>query len=139
MRIEGRWSESSELTDDIKHPLVLPSKCAFTRLVVLKHHIDSVHVGVHHTILSNRKKFCVVNGHVSEKHYLNQCGRCSLEKAKPVIQLMADLLADRISVSHKPFAVCGLDYFDHINMLKVEAQKKPRASCLREWDLGLYM
>ena len=34
-RVEGRLSNSPELTEDIKHPLILPSECAQTRLVVL--------------------------------------------------------------------------------------------------------
>ena len=108
----------------MKHPLIIPSRCAFTRLVVLKYHTDNLHVGVQHTLLSTRKKFWIVNGHTSVKHYLNQCGRCALEKAKPVRQLMADLPADRISVSHKPFAVCGLDYFVHINYVEGRSTKK---------------
>ena len=37
---------------------------------------------------------------------------------------MADLPADRISVSHKPFAVCGLDYFGHINYVEGRSTKK---------------
>ena len=112
-------SKSPELTDEIK-----PSRCAFTRLVVLKYHTDNLHVGVQHTLLSTRKKFWIVNGHASVNHYLNQCGRCALEKAKPVRQLMADLPGDRISVSHKPFAVCGLDYFGHINYVEGRSTKK---------------
>ena len=84
LRIEGRLSKSPELTDNMKHPLIIPSRCAFTRLVVLKYHTDNLHVGVQHTLLSTRKKFWIVNGHASVKHYLNQCGRCALEKAKPV-------------------------------------------------------
>ena len=124
LRIEGRLNKSPELTDKMKHPLIIPSRCAFTRLVVLKYHTDNLHVGVQHALLSTRKKFWIVNGHASVKQYLNQCGRCALEKAKPVRQLMADLPADRISVSHKPFAVCGLDYFGHINYVESRSTKK---------------
>ena len=83
LRIEGRLSKSPELTDEMKHPLIILSRCAFTRLVVLKYHTDNLHVGVQHTLLSTRKKFWIVNGHAFVKHYLNQCGRCALEKAKP--------------------------------------------------------
>ena len=117
-------SKSSELTDEMKHLLIIPFWCAFTRLVVLKYHTDNLHVGVQHTCLSTRKKFWIVNGHASVKHYLNQCGRCALEKAKTVRQLMADLTADRISVFYKPFTVCGLDYFGHINYVEGRSTKK---------------
>ena len=46
VRVEGRLSNSPELTEDMKHPLILPSECALTRLVVLQYHVDSCHIGV---------------------------------------------------------------------------------------------
>ena len=48
VRAEGRLSNSPELTEDMKHFLILPSECALTRLVVLQYHVDSCHVGVQH-------------------------------------------------------------------------------------------
>ena len=35
VRVEGRLSNSPELTEDMKYPLILPSECALTCLVVL--------------------------------------------------------------------------------------------------------
>ena len=86
--------------------------------MVLQYHVDSCHVGVQHTLLSTRKKFWIVNGNAAVKRYLSQCGRCSLEKAKPVRQLMADLPVERTTAGHKAFAVCGLDYFGHVNYVE---------------------
>ena len=57
LRIEGRLHNSPELTEDMKHPIILPSRGALTRLVVLQFHEDNFHVGVQHTLLSTRKKF----------------------------------------------------------------------------------
>jgi len=36
LRIEG--SNSPDLSEEIKHPIILPSRCVFTRLVVLDYH-----------------------------------------------------------------------------------------------------
>ena len=124
LRVEGRLSNSPELTEDMKHPLILPSKCALTRLVVLQFHVDSSHVGVQHTLLCTRKKFWIVNGHASVKRYLSECGQCLLEKAKPVRQLMADLPVARTAVCHKAFSTCGLDYFGHLNYVEGRSIKK---------------
>ena len=52
LRIEGRLSNSRDMTEDMKHPLVLPSRGALTRLVVLQYHEDNFHVGVQYTVLS---------------------------------------------------------------------------------------
>ena len=74
LRIEGRLANSPELSEDMKHPLVLPSKYSLTRLVVLQSHVENSHVGVQHTLLNTRKQFWIVNGNASVKRYLNQCG-----------------------------------------------------------------
>ena len=71
VRVEGRLSNSSELTEDMKLPLILPSECAQTRLVVLQYHVDSCHVGVQLTLLSTWKKFWIVNGNAAVKCYLS--------------------------------------------------------------------
>ena len=55
---------------------------------------------------------------------MSQCGRCSLEKAKPVRQLMADLPVERTTAGHKAFAVYGLDYFGHVNYVEGRSTKK---------------
>ena len=143
VRVEGRLSNSPALTEDMKHPLILPSECALTRLEVLQYHVDSCHVGVQHTLLSTRKKFWIVNGNAAGKRYLSQRGRCSLEKTKPVRQLIADLPVERTTAGHKAFAVCGLDYFGHVIMQRGEALKKHGVccsrSCLRDlftWELS---
>ena len=109
VRVEGRLSISLELTEDMKNPLILPSECTLTCLVVLQYHVNSCHVGVQHTLLSTTKKFWIENGNAVVKRYLSQCGRCSLENAKPVKQMMADLPVERTTAGHKAFAVCDLD------------------------------
>ena len=40
LRIDGRL-ESAELPFNIKHPLILPSKHALTRLIVLYEHVEA--------------------------------------------------------------------------------------------------
>ena len=74
LQVKGHWSKLPKLIDEIKHLLIRPSRCTFDHLVVLKYHTDSLHAGVQHTLLSTTKKFWIVNGHPSVKHYLNQCG-----------------------------------------------------------------
>ena len=94
--------------------------------MVSQYHVDSCHVGVQHTLFSTTKKFWIVNGNAAVKRYLSQCGQCSLEKAKPVRQLMADLPVERTTAGHKAFAVCGLDYCGHVNYVEGRSTKKAR-------------
>ena len=48
MRIEGWLSNCPALTEEMKHPLIRPSKSALTRLVVFQYYEDNFHVGVQH-------------------------------------------------------------------------------------------
>ena len=43
------------------------------------------------------------------KQYLNDCSRYAIDEAKPVKQLVADLLASSAFACHKLFAQLGLD------------------------------
>ena len=128
VRVEAiRLSNSPELTEDMKHPLILSSECVLTRLVVLQYHVDSSHVGVQQTLLTTRKKFLIINGNAAVKRYLSQCGRCSLDKVKPVRQLMADLPVERTTAGHLRLlrcAVCGLDCFGQVNCVEGRSTKK---------------
>ena len=102
---------SPELSFDNKHPIILPAKHAFTRLVVLFYHARDGHCGVQHTLASIRTRFWIVNGNAAVKTYLRDCGFCAIKKAKKVETLMSDLPLCRTSAQKKPFFDCGLDYF----------------------------
>ena len=48
LRVEGRL-ENTDLPTDTKHPIILPSRHALTRLVVLYKHSDAGHAGPSYT------------------------------------------------------------------------------------------
>ena len=60
--------------------------------------------------MNTRQRFWIIHGIGSVKHYLSDCAKCSILKAKPVRQLMADLSECRITMCNKPFKFCSSDY-----------------------------
>ena len=112
LRIEGRLSKSPELSFDSKHSIVLPSRHPLTRLVVLHYYCQDEHCGVQHTLLSIRARFWIVSGNASLKAYMRDCGFCNIRKPRKIENLMSDLPLCRTSAHKKPFADCGLDYFE---------------------------
>ena len=124
MRIEGRLSNSPDLTEDSKHLLILPSRSALTRLVVLQYYENNFHVGVQHSLLSTRNRLWFVNGQASVKHCINQCGKCVLDKAKPIWQLMTNLNVSKTSANHRAFEICGLDYFGPVSYVVGRSTRK---------------
>ena len=127
LRVEGRL-ENADLPTDTKHPIILPSRHALTRLVVLYEHSDAGHAGPSYTLMKTRQRFWIIHGISSVKRYLADCAKCSLKKAKPIRQLMADLPSFRVTAVNKPFKFCGTDYFGPILF------KQNRSHC-KAWGL----
>ena len=124
LRVEGRLSNSPELTEKMKHSLIFPCRSAQTRLVVLQYHVNSCHVEVKHTLFCTRRKFWIVIGHASVKRYISKRGRCSLKKARSVGQLMADMPVVRTSACHKAFAISDGDYLGCIDNVEGRSTRK---------------
>ena len=89
LRVEGRL-ENADLPTDTKHPIILPSRHALTRHVVLHEHSEVGHAGPSYTLMKTRQRFWIIHGFSSVKHFISECGKCSIRKAKPIRQLMAD-------------------------------------------------
>ena len=109
LRVEGRL-DNAALPVDTKHPIILPGRHALTRLIVLNEHANASHVGPSYTLMLTRQRFWIIHGISSVKRYSTDCGKCALNKAKPVRQLMSDLPSFRVTAVNKPFKFCGTDY-----------------------------
>ena len=113
LRVEGRL-DNAELPIDTRHPFILPSRHALARLIVLDEHNKAGHPGPYYTLTLTRQRFWIIFGNGSVKHYIANYGKCALEKAKPLRQLMADLPSFRVTVANKPFQNTGIDYLGPI-------------------------
>ena len=125
--MEGRL-ENADLPTDTKHPIILPSRHALTRLVVLYEHSDAGQAGPLYTLMKTRQRFWIIHVISSVKRYLADCAKCAFKKAKPIRQLMADLPSFRVTAVNKPFKFCGTDYFGPI------LYKRNRSPC-KAWSL----
>ena len=109
LRVEGRLVNAS-LPVNTKHPIILPGRHPLTRLIVLNAHERAGHGGPKYTLTKTLKNFWIIHGNSSVKHYIADCGKCAILKAKPISQLRADLPASRVTVCNKPFKFSGIDY-----------------------------
>ena len=85
LRVEGRL-ENAELPLDVKHPINLPSRHAFTRLIALHEHFKAAHTGPSYTLMKTRQRFWIIQEISSVKHFLASCSVCRRYKATPVRQ-----------------------------------------------------
>ena len=81
VRCHGRI-ERSNLPDETKFPVLLPSDHDFTKLVVLKCHVDVMHNGVRETLTQVRSKFWIVRGRQVVKKIISRCLTCKRLEGK---------------------------------------------------------
>ena len=70
LRVEGRL-ENAELPLDVKHPIILPSRHALTRLIVLHEHSKAAHAGPSYMLMKTKQRFWIIHGISSIKHFVH--------------------------------------------------------------------
>ena len=93
--IDGRL-KNADLPVDAEHPLILPSRHALTRLIMLHEHVGVGHSrSSYYTLMRTHQHFWIIHGVSSIKYYISHCSAC----------------ACGVTVTNKPFKFCGVDYF----------------------------
>jgi hypothetical protein len=109
IRVGGRLHKSL-LPEDMKHPIVLPSKSHVTTLIIRFVHEQLGHAGRNHVLSKVRENYWVINGNTAVRRVLGRCVTCRKQQSPMCEQQMADLPKDRISPA-LPFTYTGVDFF----------------------------
>ncbi|CAK9829640.1 hypothetical protein ANTRET_LOCUS6943 [Anthophora retusa] len=72
IRVGGRLSQAN-IPFNQKHPLVLPAKHHFTKLLILREHLRFLHAGCQSTLYSIRKRYWPVSGRKEVKNIIRHC------------------------------------------------------------------
>ncbi|XP_055326335.1 uncharacterized protein LOC129580157 [Sitodiplosis mosellana] len=108
LRVGGRL-KNSELSFNEKHPIILPSKHHFTKLIVESAHYRTMHGGTQLTMAYVRKTYWILHARRTISSSIHRCVACHRQRAKFTEQLMADLPAARVRIS-RPFSQVGVDF-----------------------------
>lgn len=109
LRVGGRLN-NSEFSEDLKHPVILPYKSHFTKLVIDAAHKRTLHGGNQLTTMQIRHNYWIIGCKRAVKHHINQCVKCHRFRATSATQLMGSLPADRTKAMVKPFTHTGTDF-----------------------------
>ncbi|KAL4009046.1 hypothetical protein ACER0C_002898 [Sarotherodon galilaeus] len=110
LRVGGRLS-AADLTENEKHPLIIPSTSHIAMLIVTHYHEQVAHQGRHITEGAIRGAGCwIIGGKRLVSSVIHKCVTCRKLRGKMQIQKMADLPADRVT-PEPPFTTVGLDVF----------------------------
>ncbi|GBM07762.1 hypothetical protein AVEN_83652-1, partial [Araneus ventricosus] len=121
LRVGGRL-EYSNLTDNQKHPIILPKSHRLTKLIFVYFHLKNLHVGPQGLLCAVRQKFWPIHGRNLSKKIVNDCITCFRNKPVVANQIMGNLPAERITPTFL-FNVCGVDFIGPL-LVKPVAQRR---------------
>lgn len=107
LRVGGRL-ENSGMTYEEKHPIILPSDCHLTTLIIRKHHLATLHEGAQLVSGLIRKRFWIINSRNSIRLHIHRCITCHRFKAASASQLMGNLPQPRVNFT-RAFTNTGVD------------------------------
>ena len=114
LRIGGRITNSN-LSEDVKHPILLSNKSNLSVLLIKNEHILSNHIGSQTVISNLRRKFWIIHSRNLVRKVLFQCKECFRAKPKSCKQLMGSLPEYRVTMN-RPFSQVGVDYAGPFNL-----------------------
>lgn len=100
----------ADLTQEAKHPVILPSKHNVTGLIFKEEHVDLHHCGAEQLLASVRQKYWVLWGRKEARKVTRSCVDCFRWRPTRAQIKMGDLPAARVAGYVRPFAISGVDY-----------------------------
>ncbi|XP_045459242.1 uncharacterized protein LOC123669695 [Melitaea cinxia] len=114
IRVAGRL-EKSQLSDQMKHPILLPHSSHLTRLIIDDAHKKTLHGGLQLMINYLRTAYWIKGVRNLVKYQVHKCVKCARQRAKIQKQFMGSLPSVRCTPA-RPFLHSGVDYAGPINI-----------------------
>ncbi|XP_028160967.1 uncharacterized protein LOC114353251 isoform X1 [Ostrinia furnacalis] len=114
LRVSGRISHS-DASYDTRHPMIMPAKSHFTKLLIVDAHHQTAHGGPQATLNFLRSKFWIIQAKERVKKTFRECVTCLRYTSRKNTPLMGLLPESRLKPS-KPFKSTGVDYFGPIQI-----------------------
>lgn len=114
LRVGGRL-QHSKLSENEKHPMILPKDSRLTELLIKQAHLRTLHGGPGLTLTYLRQKYWVLGGNRTIKKYLRSCVKCTRFNSHKQHQIMADLPGARVTPS-RPFTHAGVDFTGQVEL-----------------------
>ncbi|XP_046542848.1 uncharacterized protein LOC124253172 [Haliotis rubra] len=100
----------AEISEDMKHPIILPQKNHVSMLIIRDTHDRLGHVGRNHVLSALRAKYWITRANSAIRSVMNKCVFCRRFKTPTSTQMMSDLPACRVTPAG-PFTYTGIDFF----------------------------
>lgn len=108
LRVGGRL-KNAQLTENEKHPILLPPNHHVTKIIIKYFHEKYLHAAPELLLSLLRQKFWIITARSVIRKIVRSCITCCRHKAQTASQLMADLPTSRVTQS-RPFHRIGTDF-----------------------------
>lgn len=108
LRVGGRLKEA-DVTQDVRHPCILPKKHHVVNLFIDHIHRQHLHSGIQLTMSLLSQHVWILSARSVVRSRIFQCLTCFRLKPKNTFPLMGDLPKARVTPA-RPFAAAGIDY-----------------------------
>ena len=108
IRVGGRI-DRAELSEEVKHPIIMPRKSHITELIIRYCHEKVNHIGKNSTPCEIRERgFWIAGGSSAVTYYISRCVVCKRIRGSLQTQKMADLPKEKLR-EEPPFTYTGVD------------------------------
>ncbi|XP_028167833.1 uncharacterized protein LOC114358151 [Ostrinia furnacalis] len=114
LRVGGRLHHA-HISEDMKHPIIIPHKSHLTTLLIRQAHESTMHGGPQLMLNYLRSTYWIINVKGLVRQYVRRCVTCIRHSAQPNQPFMGQLPSSRVT-AHRPFLACGVDYAGPISI-----------------------
>lgn len=115
LRVGGRL-RNADVTENIKHPIILGKRNDLVMLILADAHIKTMHGGINLMITYLMNKYWILGCKNLVKQYIHKCLTCARQRATRQQQMMGDLPESRVTPS-RPFSRSGVDFAGPVYVL----------------------
>lgn len=108
LRVGGRLEEAS-MSNDFKHPVIIPNKTYLMKLIIKDAHLKTMHGGPQLMMSYIRTSYWIFGLKSAVRRCARECTICIRHRGETYQQLMGQLPAVRVT-PHRPFLNTGVDY-----------------------------
>ena len=106
----GRLS-NAPFASGSKHPIILPKDHDVVTMIIRQAHERVGHMGSEYTLAETRSKYWILHGRRSVCRTIRECMKCKRQQSGVGKAKMANLPAERLTLSNYPFSATGIDCF----------------------------
>ncbi|CAG7687347.1 unnamed protein product [Allacma fusca] len=128
IRVGGRLENSTTLSYNRKHPIIMPGNQTFTMLLVRHSHMLHLHAGLTLLLHLLRQRYWIIQAKNIIKYEVRKCLVCVKNRGETAQHLMGNLPTNRVTPT-RAFLKCGVDYAGLLLLRPIKGRSNKLFKC----------